>query len=162
MQESVQTEAYTEYLHLCRCISEYICMWVKVTHQNTGVGSCSPPQGDLPNPGLEPRPRTQASCIAGGFFTSWATREAHRYVYINVYITEYLQREHVYELSLRSFVPIYCHYFYQIESKIKFCHLGCLCQEIPEAPLMCLLTTFFLRVITFWTLISSTSFAHFK
>ena len=27
----------------------------------------------------QPRDRTQVSCIAGGFFTSWATREAHEY-----------------------------------------------------------------------------------
>ena len=25
----------------------------------------------------QPRDRTQVSCIAGGFFTSWATRESH-------------------------------------------------------------------------------------
>ena len=31
-----------------------------------------PPPGDLPNPGIE-------SIIAGGFFTSWATREAQEY-----------------------------------------------------------------------------------
>ena len=28
---------------------------------------------------FQPRDRTQVSCIAGRFFTSWATREAHRY-----------------------------------------------------------------------------------
>ena len=27
----------------------------------------------------QPRDQTQVSCIAGGFFTSWATREAHEY-----------------------------------------------------------------------------------
>ena len=27
----------------------------------------------------QPKDRTQVSCIAGGFFTSWATREAHEY-----------------------------------------------------------------------------------
>ena len=27
----------------------------------------------------QPRDRTQVSCIAGGFFTSWATREAQEY-----------------------------------------------------------------------------------
>ena len=27
----------------------------------------------------QPRDRTQVSCIAGGFFTSWATREAQKY-----------------------------------------------------------------------------------
>ena len=37
--------------------------------QNTGVGSLSFLQGIFP---------TQVSCIAGGFFTSWATREAHK------------------------------------------------------------------------------------
>ena len=26
----------------------------------------------------QPRDWTQLSCIAGGFFTSWATREAHK------------------------------------------------------------------------------------
>ena len=31
----------------------------------------------------QPRNQTQVSCIAGRFFTSWATREAHEYwVYI--------------------------------------------------------------------------------
>ena len=33
-----------------------------------------------------PRNRTRVSCIAGRFFTSWATREAHMYVYIHTYI----------------------------------------------------------------------------
>ena len=27
----------------------------------------------------QPRDQTQVSCIAGGFFTSWATREAQEY-----------------------------------------------------------------------------------
>ena len=27
----------------------------------------------------QPRDQTQVSCIAGGFFTSWATREAQKY-----------------------------------------------------------------------------------
>ena len=30
----------------------------------------------------QPRDRTQVSLIAGGFFTSWATREACLYMYI--------------------------------------------------------------------------------
>ena len=41
------------------------CLW-NSSGQNTGVGSCSL-QGIFP---------TQVSHIAGGFFTSWATREA--------------------------------------------------------------------------------------
>ena len=40
--------------------------------QNTAVGHLSLLQGIFPTQRL-----TQVSCIAGGFFTSWATREAH-------------------------------------------------------------------------------------
>ena len=35
-----------------------------------------PSPGDLPDSGIEPRDRTQVSCIAGRFFTIWATKEA--------------------------------------------------------------------------------------
>ena len=42
--------------------------------QNTGVGSLSLLQGSS-----QPRDQIQASCIAGRFFTSWATREALNY-----------------------------------------------------------------------------------
>ena len=42
--------------------------------QNTGGGSLSLTQGSS-----QPRDQTQVSCIAGRFFTSWATREADRY-----------------------------------------------------------------------------------
>ena len=38
--------------------------------QNNGVGSFSFSRGSF-----QPRDWTQISCIAGGFFTSWATRE---------------------------------------------------------------------------------------
>ena len=43
--------------------------------QNTGVGSFSLLQGDLPKPGIKLR----SHCTAGGFFTSWATSEAQEY-----------------------------------------------------------------------------------
>ena len=39
--------------------------------KNTGVSSHAPLQGVFP-----PRDQTQVSCIVGGFFTIWATREA--------------------------------------------------------------------------------------
>ena len=42
--------------------------------QNTGAGSLSLLQGIFLT-----RDWTQVSCIAGGFFTSWATREAQEY-----------------------------------------------------------------------------------
>ena len=35
-----------------------------------------PPPGDLPNAGIDPR---SGPCIAGGFFTVWATREPQEY-----------------------------------------------------------------------------------
>ena len=44
--------------------------------QNTGMGSLSLPFFRLSS---QPRDRTQVSHIAGGFFTSWATREAQEY-----------------------------------------------------------------------------------
>ena len=40
--------------------------------KNTGVGCHAPLQGSS-----QPRNQIQVSCIAGRFFTSWATREAH-------------------------------------------------------------------------------------
>ena len=80
-------------------------LWMKLRYGRHGLPFPSP--GDLPNPGIEPgspalqadaltseplgwvdfpfsrgssqlRDRTQVSHIAGRFFTSWATREAHR------------------------------------------------------------------------------------
>ena len=33
----------------------------------------------LPRGSSQPRDQTQVSCIAGGFFTSWATREAQEF-----------------------------------------------------------------------------------
>ena len=48
--------------------------------QNTGVGNLSLLQGIFPT-----RDWTQVSHIASGFFTSWATREAHNIYYI-IYI----------------------------------------------------------------------------
>ena len=47
--------------------------------QNTGVGSLSLLQGIFPTQGLNP-----VSHIAGGFSTSWATREAHKEVIYDI------------------------------------------------------------------------------
>ena len=41
--------------------------------KNTGVGIHFPSPGDLPNPGIKPK----SPEIADGFFTDWASREAH-------------------------------------------------------------------------------------
>ena len=49
-----------------------------------GLVAMPSPPGNLPNPGIEPRDRTQVSRIAGWFFTVWTTREAHRCVYQDV------------------------------------------------------------------------------
>ena len=61
------------------CSSVFDSFWPHGLHspwntpgQNTGVGSLSLFQGIFPT-----RDRTQVSCIAGRFFTSWATRKAH-------------------------------------------------------------------------------------
>ena len=53
-----------------------LCKPMGYTGQNTGVGSLSLLQGIFPT---QARDQTQVSRIAGGFFTSWATREAQEY-----------------------------------------------------------------------------------
>ena len=35
----------------------------------------------------QPRNQTQVSCIAGRFFTIWATKEAHMYIYTTFYLS---------------------------------------------------------------------------
>ena len=45
---------------------------------------CIPP-GDLPNPRMEPM-SLASPALAGGFFTTWAIREAHIYVYFPIKI----------------------------------------------------------------------------
>ena len=62
----------------------FSCVWLFVTPwtyspwnslgQNTGVGSLSLLQGIFPT-----RDRTQVSHVGGGFFISWATKEAQEY-----------------------------------------------------------------------------------
>ena len=46
---------------------------LKAPGKNTGVG-CHTLQGNLPNPGIEPR----SPALAGGLFIFWATREAQK------------------------------------------------------------------------------------
>ena len=52
--------------------------------QNTGVGSLSQiimkGKGGLARGSSQPRDQTGVSCIAGGFFTSWAMSKAHSQV----------------------------------------------------------------------------------
>ena len=76
---------------MCCVFSPFRCVWLfttlgTVAHQapvSMGFsrleywnGLPCPPSGDLPNPGIKPVSAC-VSCIAGGFFTHWATWEAH-------------------------------------------------------------------------------------
>ena len=49
---------------------------------------CFPP-GDLPNPGIKPT-SLMSPALAGRFFTTSATWEAHVFVYVCVYVCIYL------------------------------------------------------------------------
>ena len=49
-----------------------LCPWDS-PGKNTGVSCHYPSRGSS-----QPRDRTQVSCIAGGFFITWAIREAHQ------------------------------------------------------------------------------------
>ena len=40
----------------------------------------------FPSPGDWPKDQTQVSCIAGGFFTIWATREALTSIYTSSFM----------------------------------------------------------------------------
>ena len=55
-----------------------LCPWDS-PGKNSGVGCHALLQGIF-----QPRDRTQVSCIAGRFFTIWATREDLKYVYYNL------------------------------------------------------------------------------
>ena len=78
----------TSWIFHHRVLSRFTCVWLSATpwfiaHQallsvesskqeyRSGLPCCPP--GDLPDPGTEPA----SPCIAGRFFTCWATREAH-------------------------------------------------------------------------------------
>ena len=141
MQESVQTEAYTEYLiYVDVYLNIYVCEWKSLTRILEWVA--------LPLP-RRPTQRLNPGLLHCGWILYQLSHQGSPYICIYRCIYHWIFTNRTCLWTLKSFVPIYCHYFYQTETRIKFCHLGCLCQEIPEAPLMCLLTTFFLRVITF-------------
>ena len=53
--------------------------------QNTGVGSLNLLQGSS-----WPRNRTGISCIAGRFFSSWATQGSHIYIYTHTHIYSHI------------------------------------------------------------------------
>ena len=72
--EEVKVKVSQSCLTLCDPMD---CPW-NSPGQNTGVGSFSFLQGIFPTQGLN-----QVSCIAGGFFTSRATREAHTHTHID-------------------------------------------------------------------------------
>ena len=52
-------------------------LFIGFSRQEYWRGLPCPPPGIFPNQGSsQPRDQTRVSCIAGGFFTNWATREA--------------------------------------------------------------------------------------
>ena len=65
---------------LLSCVQLFVILWtiqsMEFSRQEYWSGYPFPSPGDLPNPGIESRDGTQVSRIAGGFFISWATREA--------------------------------------------------------------------------------------
>ena len=50
----------------------------------------------------QPWNRTRVSCIAGGFFTSWATRETHMHICIYIYIYRYASWVSIFKLFFIS------------------------------------------------------------
>ena len=59
----------------CSLPSRLLCPWDS-PRKNTGVGCCAFLQGNLSDPGTEPA-TLQSPALAGGFFTTSVTWEAH-------------------------------------------------------------------------------------
>ena len=81
----------TKYSLLCLHVKSLQCVWLFVTlwtvahqtplpmwfsRQEYWSGFSCPPPKDLPNPGIEPA-SLMSPALAGIFFTTWATWEAH-------------------------------------------------------------------------------------
>ena len=91
-----------KYVCVCVCVRVCVCVhvWKLVSHVWLFVTPWTVVHGILQARILEwvafpfsrgssqPRDQTQVFRIAGGFFTSWATREApeNMYIYINIYV----------------------------------------------------------------------------
>ena len=63
-------------LTLCNTVAHWAPLSMGFLRQESWSGFPSTSPGDLP--GIWSRDLTQVSCIAGGFFTVWATRETQR------------------------------------------------------------------------------------
>ena len=79
--------------------------------KNTGVGCHALLQGIFPTQGSsQPRDRSQVSCIAGGFFTIWATREAPNKWYHTVLL--FLCLIYVTSRSVHVAMTKFCSFFF--------------------------------------------------
>lgn len=75
----IYATTYAHVLSCFTCIQLLVTLWTVYGDspgRNTGVGYRCPPAGDLPNLVTEPI-FLMHSCIAGGFFTTSVTWEAH-------------------------------------------------------------------------------------
>ena len=54
----------------------------------------------------QPRDRTQISCIPGGFFTSWATREARGFCTISAHINMLLNHKHCFHIVMKIILTL--------------------------------------------------------
>ena len=86
----------------------------------------------------QPRVQTQVSCITGGFFTSWATREAHtkwkNFVY-QVFVNYLGLRSEGFEFFFKSdSIIINCCLFGDCSGGTSVEESACKCREALETP----------------------------
>ena len=99
------------YVHLLSCFSPtwlFVTPWT-LAHQaplcmgfsrpQYWSGLPCPPSGDLPDPGIKAKSLMSAA-LAGGFFTTSTTWEAHVYIHIKVYIYIYILFQILFHCSL--------------------------------------------------------------
>ena len=79
----------------------------------------------------QPMNRTGVSCITGGFFTSWITREAyiyiytHTHIYIHTYIHTYIYiHTHIYAyIYVYTHIYVYAHIYMYTHIYIYYFHI---------------------------------------
>ena len=130
---------------VCVCVHALHCIWlfiasctvacqaplsVDISRQEYWNGLALPTLGDLPDSGTE-LVNLASAALAGGFFTTSVTWEAHRYIYYNIYgidIYKYniymVLRYYIYYIYMVLRYYIYIWYWQYIESKQSSCNAG--------------------------------------
>ena len=107
---------------------------MRFSRQEYWSGLPSPPPGDLPDPGIEPTSLTSPA-LAGGFFTTSTTWEAHIYLYLYIHIYIYTYINHIY-IYISNHFAIHLKLTWHCKLIICVCTQSCLtlCDPMDYSP----------------------------